>query len=102
MPSSNGELGKWNFWLDLHVRWERQPTIAAANGNEIQSQAQRLPADNPEGSVVYHFTDEAGTITCHTGTTCPECDGASFESVDALMTHIILSSALRLRYLSIF
>ena len=44
--------------------------------------AQRLPGDNPEGSVVYHFTDEAGTITCHTGTTCPECDGTSFESVD--------------------
>jgi hypothetical protein len=43
-----------------------------------------------EGSVEYHFTYEAGTVTCRAGTICPWCEGhhASFGSVDELEMHL--------------
>jgi hypothetical protein len=98
MLSSDGELGKWNFGFEVQVGWDKQLPLTAGNGDMfggVSSPSQRLPtpqSDEAEGSVVYHFTDEAGGFTCHTGWICPWCEGhpASFGSVDELERHLEL------------
>jgi hypothetical protein len=100
MVSSDKELGKWNFGLEVQVGWDKQFNVAV-NGDVfggISSPVQTLPtpqSDNAEGSVVYHFMCETGIYTCHTGWICPWCEchhardhHASFGSVDDLKMHL--------------
>jgi hypothetical protein len=102
MLSSAGELGKWNFGFEVQVGWDKQFRLTAGHGNVlggVSSPAQRLPtpqSDNAEGSVVYHFTFEAGRFTCRAGWTCPWCEAhhASFGSVDELEMHLKLNHEL--------
>jgi hypothetical protein len=103
MLSSNGEFGKWNFGFEVQVGWNKQfPPSALSNilahpfgGNT--SPVPRLPtpqSDHSEGSVVYHFTYEAGRYTYRTNWTCPWCEShrnaMSFGSMDELEAHLVL------------
>jgi hypothetical protein len=97
MLSPTGEFGKWNFGLEVQVGWDKQfSLLAGVNANAFGgggSPSQRLPtpqSDQAEGSVIYHYTYDAGKFTCRTGWTCPWCEGhpSSFGSVDELEMHL--------------
>lgn len=103
MLSPNGDFGKWNFGFEILVGWDKQFSLSATlNANAFgggASPAQRLPtpqSDNAEGSVMYHFTYEAGQFTYRAGWTCPWCEGhpSSFGSVDELEMHLKLNHEL--------
>jgi hypothetical protein len=102
MLSSNGDFGKWNFGFEVQVGWDKQLSIPPnINPNPFggNSPAPRLPtpqSDHSEGSVMFHFTYEAGNYTYRTGWTCPWCEGhrSAFGSLDELETHLILSHEL--------
>lgn len=103
MLSSNGEFGKWNFGFEVQVGWNKQfslPTfkqdipVNPFSGNNT-SPIPRLPtpqSDHAEGSVMFHFTYEAGRYTYRTGWTCPWCESfrSAFGSLDELETHLVL------------
>ena len=98
MLSSTGEFGKWNFGFEVQVGWNKQFSLPASghiNPNPFTSPPPRLPtpqSDHSEGSVMFHFTYEAGSYTYRTGWTCPWCEGhrGAFGSIDELETHLIL------------
>jgi hypothetical protein len=94
MLSSSGDFGKWNFGFEVQVGWNKQfslPTSRQINPNPFGSPVPRLPtpqSDHSEGSVMFHFTYEAGTYTLRTGWTCPWCEKGSFGNLDALQQHL--------------
>jgi len=104
MLSSTGDFGKWNFGFEVQVGWNKQlqlPTPAHINPNPFggSSPIPRLPtpqSDHNEGSVMYHFTYEAGSYTYRTGWACPWCEGhrSAFGSMDELESHLVLSHEL--------
>jgi len=103
MLSSTGDFGKWNFGFEVHIGWDKQFSLSmTANANAFGggvSPAQRLPtpqSDHAEGSVIYHYTFEAGKFTCRAGWTCPWCEGhtANFGSLDELEMHLNLNHEL--------
>jgi hypothetical protein len=99
MLSSNGDFGKWNFGFEVQVGWDKQFSLSTAsqfnqNGFGGTSPVPRLPtpqSDHSEGSVMFHFTYEAGTYTFRTGWTCPWCEShrGGFGSMDELETHLL-------------
>lgn len=96
MLSSTGDFGKWNFGFEVQVGWDKQFTLPAPNTNPFAgSPVPRLPtpqSDHSEGSVMFHFTYEAGSYTYRTGWTCPWCEThrAAFPSIDELEAHLVL------------
>lgn len=92
--SSSGDFGKWNFGFEVQVGWDKQLSLPASrqnNANPFGSPVPRLPtpqSDHSEGSVMFHFTYEAGRYTIRTGWTCPWCEKGSFGSLDALQQHL--------------
>jgi hypothetical protein len=104
MLSSTGDFGKWNFGFEVQVGWNKQlqlPAPGHINPNPFggSSPIPRLPtpqSDHSEGSVMFHFTYEAGSYTFRTGWTCPWCEGhrGAFGSMDELETHLVLSHEL--------
>jgi len=103
MLSSTGDFGKWNFGFEVQVGWNKQfPHPALGNALNPQSGSfgsispvPRLPtpqSDHSEGSVVFHFTYEAGRYTYRTGWTCPWCEETRgpFANLEELETHLVL------------
>jgi len=99
MLSSAGEFGKWNFGFEVQVGWDKQLTLPSGhiNANPFggASPIPRLPtpqSDSNEGSVMYHFTYEAGVYTFRTGWMCPWCEGhrGAFGSMAELEAHLVL------------
>ena len=94
MLSSSGDFGKWNFGFEVQVGWDKQLSLPASRhniANPFGSPVPRLPtpqSDHSEGSVMFHFTYEAGSYTIRTGWTCPWCEKGSFGSLDALQQHL--------------
>lgn len=104
MLSPTGEFGKWNFGFEVQVGWNKQlslPSTGLINPNLFggSSPPPRLPtpqSDHSEGSVMFHFTYEAGRYSYRTGWTCPWCEGhrGVFGSMDELEAHLILTHEL--------
>jgi hypothetical protein len=94
MLSSSGDFGKWNFGFEVQVGWDKQlssPASQQISTNPFGSPIPRLPtpqSEHSEGSVMFHFTYEAGRYTIRTGWTCPWCEKGSFGSLDALQQHL--------------
>ena len=101
MLSQKGDLGKWNFGLEVQVRWgNRSSSPASVNANVFDgegspAQPPRTPQnDQAEGSVLYYyFTHEPGKIMHRIGWACPWCEGpaARLGSVDELDMHLKLN-----------
>src|SRR5579862_4933181 len=102
MLSQTGDFGKWNFGFEVQVGWDKQFSVTALRQNinahpfgGSTSPIPRLPtpqSDHSEGSVMFHFTYEAGSYTYRTGWTCPWCESqrGAFGSMDELEIHLVL------------
>jgi hypothetical protein len=87
MLPSSGAFGRWNFGFVMHAE-------AAGNGNVSGARTPPpQPSVNPEGDVVFHYTDERGRFRCKFGGICPWCwvmfrSVSEFGSVSELGIHM--------------